>query len=75
MRDSLRTTPDVVPVRRRRSVFSIIGMVVVAAVVAVLIYFAYIGWVNKGKPVPDVDVKQDAANLPRAIQSPAWARA
>ena len=52
------------PVRRRRSIFSIIGMIVVAAVVLVVAYFAWVGWTNKGKPVPDVDVKRDAINLP-----------
>ncbi len=65
-------SPGVVPVRRRRSIFSIIGMLVVAAVVVVLIYFAYAGWVNKGMPVPDVDVKTDAINLtaPRSGAAP-----
>ena len=51
---------DVVPVRRRRSVFSIIGMLVVGLVLLVVLYFAYVGWSNKGKPVPDVDVKTSA---------------
>ena len=52
-----------VPVRRRRSVFSIIGMIVVAAALMVLIYFAWVGWVKKGQPVPDVDVKTNTMNL------------
>ena len=58
----MRTVPEVtgVPVRRRRSIFSIIGMIVVGIVVLVVIYFAWVGWVNKGKPVPDVDVQRSA---------------
>jgi flagellar basal body-associated protein FliL len=38
-----------------RSPFTIIGMIVVAIVAAVLIYFAWHGWRAKGQPVPDVD--------------------
>jgi flagellar basal body-associated protein FliL len=60
-------TAPVVPVRRRRSIFSIIGMLVVAVVVLVVAYFAWVGWNNKGKPTPDIDVKTNAIHLP------AWA--
>lgn len=41
---------------KRRSIFSIIGIAVVLAVALVVIYFAWIGWRSKGKPVPEVDV-------------------
>ena len=41
---------------KRRSIFSIIGMIVVLAVAAVVIYFAWVGWRARGKPVPEVDV-------------------
>lgn len=53
----MRENSAVVPVRRRRSIFSIIGMAVVAVVVAVVAYFAWVGWSERGRPVPDVDVK------------------
>jgi hypothetical protein len=55
-----------VPVRRRWSVLSIIGAIVVLLVAAVVIYFAWVGWVDKGKPVPDVDVKSAAVTPARA---------
>ena len=61
MRDN---SSSVVPVRRRRSIFSIIGMIVVAVVVLVVAYFAWVGWNNKGKPTPDFDVKTNTLNLP-----------
>jgi flagellar basal body-associated protein FliL len=51
-----------VPVRRRRSIFSIIGMIVVLGVLLVVVYFAYVGWSSKGKPTPDVDVKTSAVD-------------
>ena len=60
-----------VPVRRRWSFLSIIGAIVVVLVAAVVIYFAWVGWVNKGKPVPDVDVK--SAAVTPADATPDWA--
>ena len=52
---------------RRRSVFAIIGMIVVGIVVLVIAYFAWVGWNNRGRPVPDVDVKTEGeASLPAA---------
>lgn len=62
-----------VPVRRGRSLFSIIGMIVVTITLVVLIYFAYVGWVKKGKPIPEVDVKTDAMNTPAVRTSAATA--
>ena len=58
----MRTVPGAtaVPVRRRWSLLSIIGAIVVLLVAAVVIYFAWVGWVDRGKPVPDVDVKSAA---------------
>ncbi|HEV2293102.1 MAG TPA: hypothetical protein VGR35_04550 [Tepidisphaeraceae bacterium] len=53
----MRDRSDVIPVRRRRSIFSIIGMIVVVVVVAIVLYFAWVGWSDRGRPVPDVDVK------------------
>jgi hypothetical protein len=64
----VRDNSAVVPVRRRRSIFSIIGMVVVALVLAVVAYFAWVGWSERGRPVPDVDVKttSSAVDVPPA---------
>ena len=42
--------------RRRFSVLKLIGGVVVLLAVLVLLYFAFIGWNQRGRPVPDVDV-------------------
>lgn len=56
--------PAVVPARRRWSVFSIIGVIVVALIAAVVIYYAWVGWSERGRPVPDVDVKDTAAMAP-----------
>ena len=62
----MRHNPDVVPVRRRRSVFSIIGMIVVGIVLLVVLYFAWVGWSDRGRPVPDVDVTTSAVETPVA---------
>ena len=39
-----------------KTVFTIVGMIVVGIIALILIYFAWIGWKSRGKPVPDVDV-------------------
>jgi hypothetical protein len=41
---------------RRRSIFSVIGIAVVVIVALVVLYFAWVGWRAKGRPVPEVDV-------------------
>lgn len=38
-----------------RSLFSIIGMIVVAIFAVIVLYYAVIGWRARGKPVPDID--------------------
>jgi heme/copper-type cytochrome/quinol oxidase subunit 2 len=43
-----------VTVRRRWSFFSIIGALVVAIVLAILAYYAYLGWRSRGAPMPEV---------------------
>ncbi|HEX8916124.1 MAG TPA: hypothetical protein VF796_27495 [Humisphaera sp.] len=52
--DSLLPTTTDVTVRRRWSFFSIIGALVVAIVLAVLLYYAYLGWRSRGAPLPEV---------------------
>lgn len=46
---------------RGRSVFTILGVLVALIVALVVIYFAWVGWREKGKPIPDVDVKREDA--------------
>jgi hypothetical protein len=48
---------------KRRSIFSIIGIAVVLFIAMVVIYFAWIGWRAKGKPVPEVDVTTRPATI------------
>ena len=43
-------------VQRRFSLLKFIGAVVVLLVLAAVAYFAWIGWNDRGRPVPDVDV-------------------
>ena len=69
MEVSVRDNTAVVPVRRRRSIFSIIGMIVVALVVAVVAYFAWVGWSGRGRPVSDVDVKTTSSAGGAAIRN------
>jgi flagellar basal body-associated protein FliL len=51
-RDPLVTSPRV----KGRSIFTIIGGIVVALVAVVVLYYAWVGWRSKGQPVPDVTV-------------------
>ena len=55
--DPLVTGPRV----GRRSIFTIIGMIVVGLIAAVVVYFAYTGWALKGKPTPDVEITTQPA--------------
>ena len=45
------------PARGRISLFAIIGMIVVAILLLVVIYFAWVGWSERGRPVPEVDLE------------------
>ncbi len=55
---SMRNTDPVVTGPRvgRRSIFTIIGFVVVGLIGLVIAYYAYVGWAAKGRPIPEVDV-------------------
>lgn len=48
-------------VHRRFSLLKFIGAVVVLLALAAVIYFAWIGWTERGRPVPDVDVTTQSA--------------
>lgn len=59
--DPLVTSPRV----HGRSIFSIIGLVVVGLVGLVLAYYAYVGWTSKGRPIPEVEVTTQPSALGR----------
>lgn len=46
-------------VQRRFSLLKFIGAIVVLIALAAVVYFAWIGWNQEGRPVPDVDVKTE----------------
>ena len=73
--DNLNRDPDPLVVTRssqvkRRSVFTIIGYAVVAALVLVVAYFAWVGWRSKGRPVPEMNVTTRPAAV-RWVPGPA----
>lgn len=44
-----------------KSIFTIIGIIVFVIIALVVIYFAWVGWRERGKPVPEVDVDRQGA--------------
>ena len=48
-------------VQRRFSFLKFIGALVVLLALAAVIYFAWIGWNQQGRPIPDVDVTTQSA--------------
>ena len=49
-------------VERRFSLLKFIGAIVVLLALAAIIYFAWIGWNERGRPVPEVDVTTEPAS-------------
>jgi len=45
-----------------KSIFATIGLVVIGIIALIILYFAWIGWNERGKPVPDVDVTRTTTN-------------
>lgn len=43
-------------VERRFSLLKLIGGIVILLILAAVVYFAWIGWNERGRPVPEVDV-------------------
>ena len=60
MRDESLSHDHVSPHKRRWSLLSIIGGLVVLVVIVIVIYFAWVGWRSKGKPVPEIDTQRMA---------------
>ena len=48
---------------KAKSVFTVVGMIVFAVVALIVLYFAWVGWRSRGKPVPDVDVDRTKSSL------------
>lgn len=47
---------------KSKSIFAIVGMVVVGILLLILMYFAWIGWNERGKPVPELNVSTQPAD-------------